>query len=293
MLQLNRFIMIWMLYEPQSPVTTFMGQLPTTTQLVKKPGKLWLFSSMIMPHPISYLICTTPRSGSTLLCEALSNTGLAGHPDEFFGPMHVARWTRQWQTTSRQQYLQKVREQGSGPNGVWGAKIMRLYWQDFLGFLGRDPASTGLSESAFLNNLFPNLKYIFLIRRHKVRQAVSWLKFIQGAAWYWEQDEPQQLDNLTFQPEEIDRFLLQTTLHESAWLEFFARAGVQPFLVVYEDFVARYEETALDILDFLGVDRPKVVNFGKRRLRKQADALSDQWTELYLELNRHTERFPE
>ncbi len=38
-----------------------------------------------MPKPnTSYLICATPRSGSTLLCEALDNTGLAGHPKEYF-----------------------------------------------------------------------------------------------------------------------------------------------------------------------------------------------------------------
>ena len=36
-------------------------------------------------HPrSSYLVCATPRSGSTLLCEALINTGLAGHPQEYF-----------------------------------------------------------------------------------------------------------------------------------------------------------------------------------------------------------------
>jgi len=33
---------------------------------------------------ISYLICATPRSGSTFLCEALDNTGIAGHPAEHF-----------------------------------------------------------------------------------------------------------------------------------------------------------------------------------------------------------------
>jgi trehalose 2-sulfotransferase len=32
----------------------------------------------------SYLICATPRSGSTLLCDALDNTGIAGHPEEHF-----------------------------------------------------------------------------------------------------------------------------------------------------------------------------------------------------------------
>jgi len=33
---------------------------------------------------ISYLICATPRSGSTLLCSALDDTGIAGHPEEHF-----------------------------------------------------------------------------------------------------------------------------------------------------------------------------------------------------------------
>ena len=33
---------------------------------------------------ISYLICATPRSGSTLLCAALDDTGIAGHPEEHF-----------------------------------------------------------------------------------------------------------------------------------------------------------------------------------------------------------------
>ena len=32
----------------------------------------------------SYLICATPRSGSTLLCAALDGTGIAGHPEEHF-----------------------------------------------------------------------------------------------------------------------------------------------------------------------------------------------------------------
>src|SRR4051794_33551393 len=32
----------------------------------------------------SYLVCATPRSGSTLLCEALKSTGVAGVPEEYF-----------------------------------------------------------------------------------------------------------------------------------------------------------------------------------------------------------------
>ena len=34
--------------------------------------------------PLSYLVCATERSGSTLLCELLSGTGVAGRPEEYF-----------------------------------------------------------------------------------------------------------------------------------------------------------------------------------------------------------------
>ena len=33
-----------------------------------------------MTPMLSYLVCATPRSGSTLLCHALDQTGVAGHP---------------------------------------------------------------------------------------------------------------------------------------------------------------------------------------------------------------------
>ena len=32
----------------------------------------------------SYLVCATERSGSTLLCELLAGTGVAGRPEEYF-----------------------------------------------------------------------------------------------------------------------------------------------------------------------------------------------------------------
>ena len=32
----------------------------------------------------SFLVCATPRSGSTLVCHALEETGVAGRPEEYF-----------------------------------------------------------------------------------------------------------------------------------------------------------------------------------------------------------------
>ncbi len=238
---------------------------------------------------INYIICATPRSGSTLLCEALRNSGLAGNPDEYFGSMHVERWTEKWQTHSEKEYLDKVIAYGRGGNGVWGIKIMRLYWQDVINHLQRATGFTEVSETELLNACFPDLRYIWITRRNKVRQAISWMKFVQGSAWHWENEKPQELTGLEFKPDVIEAFISQTAIDETAWLEFFQKLGVQPYVVVYEDFTHAYEETAKDILKYLGIPFQKKLVFGQRRMKKQADVLTDEWVQKYLAMHKVTE----
>ena len=43
----------------------------------------------------AYLVCATPRSGSTLLCEMLRDTGLAGRPLEHFEILRHSSLPRQ------------------------------------------------------------------------------------------------------------------------------------------------------------------------------------------------------
>ena len=42
----------------------------------------------------SYIICTSPRSGGTLLCTLLTDTGLAGAPESLFYLPEVEDWAR-------------------------------------------------------------------------------------------------------------------------------------------------------------------------------------------------------
>ena len=51
--------------------------------------------------------------------------------------------------------------------------------------------------------------------------------------------------------------------------------------MVYEDLVGAQEETALGILRFLHVPVPEYLVFGERRLKRQADALSEEWVRRY------------
>ncbi|MCB8990727.1 MAG: sulfotransferase [Ardenticatenaceae bacterium] len=239
---------------------------------------------------LSYIICATPRSGSTLLCEALRNSALAGNPDEYFGPMHINRWNKIWKTKSKNEYLGKVIEQGRGINGVLGLKVMRVYWQNVIEFLQETTKLPNSSESDILTHCFPNLRYIWITRRNKVRQAISWMKFLQGAAWFWEDEEPQLIRGLEFKPDVIREFIMQTVSHGTAWQEYFKQNGIQPYIVVYEDFVSAYEKTAKEILEYLGIHYHEEILFGERRLKQQADALTEEWVHRYLEMHRDTER---
>ena len=48
------------------------------------------------PPFLSFVVCSIPRSGSSLLCELLTNTGLAGAPTEFFDPLQMKLFQQAW-----------------------------------------------------------------------------------------------------------------------------------------------------------------------------------------------------
>jgi len=263
----------------------------------------------------SYLICTTPRSGSTLLCEALTNTGIAGRPEEFFQVRKETGTTRRpldyfegIDTTeiaailggctgledplmnpvpgeSYADYLARIMQQRTTRNGVFGAKVMWGYFDGLLSNLARIPLYRGLAESDLLPTVFPNLHYIWLTRGDKVGQAVSLWKAIQTWAWSYEEvstvaSKP-PVRQLTFHFGAIDHLVQQIVADETAWQQYFTRHGIEPFTVVYEDLTAAYEETARNILHFLGVPAPENLEFAERRMKRQANALSKEWVERY------------
>jgi LPS sulfotransferase NodH len=74
---------------------------------------------------LSYLLCATPRTGSNILCEALRATRVVGGPDDYFWSPPV--WYERWQVSSFPAYLARLLEEGTGPNGVFGCKMMWHY----------------------------------------------------------------------------------------------------------------------------------------------------------------------
>lgn len=237
------------------------------------------------PHQ-SYLICAPPRSGSYLLCEALTNTGLAGRPTEFFalGPEHDL--LTYWGLTEKEydQYLANVLHLGTTPNGVFGAKLIWLTFPIALTKFRMLPGCAELSEAKLLSTVFPNLQYLSITRRDKVRQAISYAKAIQTSEWVRLKDRPTwSAREPVFDPCLIDRLLQEIEREEQDMQRFFTHNGIQPFPVVYEELVMAYEATARAILQYLEIPFTEPLSFGERHIARQADAQTEEWLQRYRE----------
>jgi LPS sulfotransferase NodH len=233
------------------------------------------------PHT-SYLICATPRSGSFLLCEALKNTGIAGRPEEYFWRDDEPFWSERWGVSTYADYLDKAIEEGTTPNGVFGAKVMWGYFDDFVSKLRQLPQYRETAVPDLMRTVFPNLHYIWMTRRDKVRQAISFWKAIETGIWAWTGDEPPvPAKEPAFDFEPIDYLVQEIVTHEAAWQQYFSECGVKPFTVAYEELVPACEEMALQALQYLNISIPENLMFTERRLRKQADALSEEWVQRY------------
>src|SRR5271154_4922393 len=81
----------------------------------------------VMDAPIvSYIIASTMRTGSYLLCEGLEATQRAGHPREVFCPERRGMYEGEWHLPKGiafADFLRRAIDQGTTANGVFGTKI--------------------------------------------------------------------------------------------------------------------------------------------------------------------------
>ena len=236
----------------------------------------------MQPHT-SYVVCGTPRCGSTLLCEALINTGIAGQPEEYFLPRSESIWQDRWGISTYEGYLAAVIEQGTTPNGVFGTKMMWGYFDKFVSKLQQLPGHKERDVSAhdLMKSTFPNLHYIWIKRRDKVRQAISHAKARQTNIWVVSSEaKPLLARKPVFSFKQIDFMVQELEAQEAAWETYFLENGIEPFEVTYEDLVPRYEEVATQVLEYLDIAH-ELVEFAPRRMRKQADEESEEWVQRY------------
>ena len=226
-----------------------------------------------------YFICFTVRSGSTLLSQLLADTGIAGQPKEHFYHNIAPDNPRGDCIPDYRGYLERVLSADTTTNGVFGSKVGGGYWNDFVRRLRAIDGIADLPLKSVLDHLFPDLRYLHLTRRNKVRQAVSHWRAIQSGRW-------SSLDTAS-NPEPrydfaaIDHLLQEIILREAVWAEHFSENGIRPFVITYEDFVEQPAATLCAVLDYLEIERPVSFRAPAPTYQRISDARSEEWTQRF------------
>ncbi|MEV6305552.1 Stf0 family sulfotransferase [Actinoplanes sp. NPDC051861] len=231
--------------------------------------------------PDSYLVCATPRTGSSLLLGLLDSTGVGGHPQSYFRSPDEESWARRWGLREGYDYREFVaaaRVAGTTPNGIFGAKVMWGTHAELLTRLGPG------DDLALLREVFGDVRFVHVFREDVLAQAVSWARAEQTGRWYLggrgeisggpagDQGEP------VFDAERISELIATIEEHNEGWNSFFAKNRINPVSVRYEDLDADMTATTERVLSFLGVEAESPLTAFHQR---QADRLNSDWIQRY------------
>jgi LPS sulfotransferase NodH len=233
----------------------------------------------------SYLICATPRTGSSLLCGLLESTGVAGRPESYFRQPDEQAWAARWGiptspdgTFSYADYVRAAITTGKTGNGVFAARIMWGTLGEVVEKLATVRPDLVGSDVDLLNRAFGHVRFVYLRRGDVIAQAVSWLRAEQSNVWFETEQarpkEPEQEPYFDFN--RIQDLVQIIDEHNEAWQGWFASAGIQPRLVCYEELDADPLGTTRGVLDFLGLELPAEREILVRH-RRLADELNAQW----------------
>lgn len=241
-----------------------------------------MFRRIMIPKT-SYLVCGIPRSGTSLLCHALRNTGIAGRPEEYFWRGDEAFWSWRWHTSTYGEYVGTAIREGTTPNGVFGARVMWGYMGEFLEKLAATRPREKFQGHRLLSEWFPNLHYVRMSRRDRIAQAVSWARAVQSDVWY-SGDTRRAGRTVKFDFDQIDNLVNEIGDHEEAWDAYFRASGVDLLHLFYEELSSDLDVAIVAVLGHLGIER--VALAAPPALVRQRDRLNDEWVDRYRRLAR-------
>ncbi|MEO6180331.1 MAG: Stf0 family sulfotransferase [Devosia sp.] len=238
----------------------------------------------------AYIICATPRSGSTMLCDLLKQTGVAGCPDSFYRSQSLDDFVTAFGISPgrglefERIYLAAAIQHGTGSTGMFGLRVMWPSMPELQDQLARLFPTPALDRDR-LAVAFGTPLYIHLQRRDGIAQAVSRSKAEQSGLWHRAADGSvrelvKRYQAPTYNADQLTRFIAEATAQEAAWNGWFSSQGIVPLDLAYEDLSADPVAALARTLTALGRD-PAFAAQARVQTARLADAQSLDWAERY------------
>jgi LPS sulfotransferase NodH len=239
---------------------------------------------------LAYVVCATPRVGSSHLCSMLSAVPGAGEPIEWFGRAMLHMRAGEWglrapsserdepRLTATREYLRRVRAAASG-NGALAVKVHWNQVQWCRDWLDLDILS--------LYDGCQDLRYVHIWREDLVAQTVSshiasatkvYHRYLGGA------DEP--IEEFAGAEQAVPRYdfermlavLVELASLEVGWDTHFAEIGARPHRISYEDLEREPVAAVNGVLAHLGLGPAPAM---ASALERQRTALNDEFAERF------------
>lgn len=217
-----------------------------------------------------YAICGEQRTGSTFLAQMLASTGRLGVPREFFSVNPMRRYVDPNYPADPEAQLGQVLPLGSTANGVYGLTVFTGHFDD--------------ARRIRWAERLPNLAFVHLRRRDLLGQALSLVRAQQTDQYH--SHRPKAGEPL-YDRGRINEALVGLARTEARWRYWFARNGLDPLMLDYEDLAERPLEAVGRIAVLVGVSGEVTVDFDKVANRVQRDDQTEDWRQRFLAESRN------
>ena len=231
---------------------------------------------------LTYVICSTPRCGSTLLGDLLAQSGDLGVPHEYMNFTNDGVLLAERFGIDRadphffRSYFDAVKRVRTSPNGVFGIKT---HFNQF------EP----LIEPPLLKAIFLDPKFIQILQRNRIAQAVSASIAWKSEKWHSTQEARKEPD---YDKKHIDKCLTEILDEESKWMKFFQIHGIDQHILYYEDLVADSPAVCRRVAAFLGVDTDFGFDIAGAVFKKLGNQINADWEDRYRAENRILQDLP-
>ena len=212
-----------------------------------------------MNEKLPFFLCATSRVGYHLLASLLNSTNsiepiiaqaITGSDEEDLRIESDEEWLKYWGGISKRHRIDTTK--------IWGSKFYNAEEaKHYLSVKGASPSS---------------IKWIWMRRRDKIRQAISMIRAIKSGIWFFGQ-EGEDYPTFEISPEIVNVQALEMYNNDDRWEDFFRENELKPHILFYEDFEheSSWKPTVLSVLEFLEDFPREDINVSADELRMRSN----------------------